>query len=264
MRAALSSGLVLLLVASSVAEAQRAGPRPASARKKRRDGEGPGGERAGGGLRKGELVQLIVACATPGASVFVDGEMIGQSPIDLPVPVTSGDHSIKVTRPGYAPFIDVFSTRGRAELRLDVELVPVAGVLHVTSNVPGARVLLDGRYVGDAPLEVEADVGARAVQVSKGGYHDFFQNVMAVAGQELNLDVKLEELPAGLNPYKPLPPPPPRWYQKGWVWGVIAAGAVVAAGATVGIVLGTRPYDLCTKSDTACLDVPAPTGAAGH
>ena len=58
-------------------------------------------------------------------------------------------------------------------------------------------------------------VGARAVQVSKGGYKDFFQNISAVAGQEVNLDVLLEELPVGVNPYKPPPPPPPKWFESG-------------------------------------------------
>jgi len=44
----------------------------------------------------------------------------------------------------------------------------VLGVVHVKSSVAGARVLIDGKYVGDAsdtPLDVEADVGPRAVHV---------------------------------------------------------------------------------------------------
>lgn len=180
------------------------------------------------------LVPFSVDCATPGAAIYVDGQQIGVTPLDLPVPVTPGDHSIKIARLGYAPYIDVFSTKGQSEVKLAVELVPVAGVLHVTSNVPGARVLVDGRYVGDAPLDVEADVGARTVQVSKGGYKDYFTNVLTVAGQDQSLAAELEEIPVA-------PPPPPKWYQKGWVWGTIAAGAAVAAGgAGVGAWAATR------------------------
>jgi hypothetical protein len=201
---------------------------------------------------KGELVPLTVMSTTPAASVSVDGEMVGMTPMDLPVPVTPGDHSIKVTRLGFAPFIDVFSTRGRKEVRLDIELVPVSGVVHVKASVAGARVLVDGKYAGEAPLDVEVDVGPRAIQVSKGGYKDFFENVMSVAGRESNLDVKLEELPAGVNPYKPLPPPPAKWYQKGWVWGVIAASAAAAAGGAVGIGFATQTPDVCTRADIAC------------
>jgi hypothetical protein len=235
MRLSIRATIAVLLLASGVALAAEHKKKP-----------------AGVGGRRGDSVSFLVTCTTPGASVYVDGELIGQSPMDRPVWVTVGDHSIKVARLGFAPFIDVFSARPRADVRLDVELVPVAGVLHVKSNVPGARVLVDGRYVGDAPLDVEAEVGPRAVQVSKGGYKDFFENVMTVAGQESAVDVKLEELPEGLNPYKPLPPPPPKWYQKGWVWGVIAASAVVVAGGAVGAGFAAQPYDVCGKADVGC------------
>ena len=136
----------------------------AGRRAKKKDEEDPS---------KKALVPLTITCATPGATVAVDSEPVGMTPMEMPVPVAAGDHTIKVTKLGYAPYIDVFSTKGKKDVKLELELVPVSGVLHVKSNVPGARVLVDGRYVGEAPLDVEADTGPRAVQVSKGGYKDF-------------------------------------------------------------------------------------------
>lgn len=200
---------------------------------------------------KDALVQLTVSCATQGANVAVDGEMVGMTPMDLPVPVAPGEHTIKVTKLGFAPFIDVFATHGKREVKLEMELVPVSGVLHVKSDVAGARVMVDGRYVGDAPLDLEVDVGARAVQLSKGGYRDFFKNVLTVAGQDQDVDVRLEELPPELNPYKLPPAPPPRWYQKKWVWATLAVGGVVIAGAvTTAAILSTRGnYNVCDKAD---------------
>src|SRR6185437_10117181 len=76
-------------------------------------------------------------------------------------------------------------------------------------------------------------VGARALQVSKGGYHDYFHNVSSVPGQLITLEVKMQELPAGLNPYKPPPPPPPKWFEKWWVWTAGAAGLAVVVTAIV-------------------------------
>ena len=103
--------------------------------------------------------------------------------------------------------------------------------MKLRTNVEAARVYVDGKFVGEAPITAEIAVGARAVQVSKGGFKDFFQNMSAVAGQEVNLDVLLEELPVGVNPYKPPPPPPPKWYEKWWVWtvGAVGVGVVVTA-----------------------------------
>ncbi len=184
---------------------------------------------------------LEVQSGTVGAELFVDGQKLGEVPLPGPLPITVGEHTIKVVKPGFAPYIDVFKAERKKPTRLEVELVPVAGVLKMSANVEGARVYIDGKYVGEAPLTTEMAVGARAVQVSKGGFVDFFQNVAAVAGLEVNLDVQLEELPMGVNPYKPPPPPPPKWFEKWWVWTVGAVGvAAVVTAVVVPTYYGTR------------------------
>ena len=198
---------------------------------------------------------LELQSSTTGAEVDIDGERVGVIP--LPGPLTNlapGEHTIKVTKPGFAPYIDVFKVDRKKPTQVAVELVPVAGVLAVKANVEAARVYVDGKYVGEAPLTVEMAVGARAVQVSKGGYKDFFRNVSSVAGQEVDLDIHLEELPVGINPYKPPPPPPPKWYEKWWVWTVGAVGVgVVVTAVVVPAYYATRDPvgDFC-KSGNGC------------
>ncbi|MCU1279234.1 MAG: S-layer-like array protein, partial [bacterium] len=180
----------------------------------------------------GKAGALEISSTTAGAEVSIDGERVGTIPLAAPLTtLTPGEHTIKVEKPGFAPYIDVFKIDRRKPTRVEVELVAVAGVVRIKTNVEAARVYVDGKFVGEAPLVSEIGVGARAVQVSKGGYKDFFQNISAVAGQEVNLDVLLEELPVGVNPYKPPPPPPPKWYEHWWVWtvGAVGVGAVVTA-----------------------------------
>jgi hypothetical protein len=187
------------------------------------------GAGAHGAPPAGRSGSLILQSSTPGADIFVDGEKVGVVPLSAPITLQAGDHTIKVLKIGYAPLIDVFHIEKHKVTRLDVELVPVSGVLKVTSNVEKAKVFVDGKFVGEVPLTAEIPVGAAAVQVSRGGYKDFFQNISSVAGQEVALEVQLEELPFGVNPYKPVPPPPRRWFEKWWVWtvGAVAVGAVV-------------------------------------
>jgi hypothetical protein len=170
---------------------------------------------------------LILTATVDGADVAIDGNKVGVTPL-APLVLAPGEHTIKVTKLGFSPFIDVFTINKRKETKLQVEPVPVAGVIKVTVNVEQAHVFVDGKFVGEAPLTSEVGVGARAIQVSKGGFKDYFQNVDAVAGQEVSIEVALEELPAGLNPYKPPPPPPPKLYEKWWVWTAAAAGVAAA------------------------------------
>jgi hypothetical protein len=158
-----------------------------------------------------------------------------------PTPFATGEHTIKVIKLGFAPLIDVFKISKKKETALEVELVPISGVLKVTANVEQAHVFVDGKFVGEAPLTVEVGVGPKAIQVSRGGFKDYFQNIESVAGQDLSMEVTLEELPAELNPYKPPPPPPPKWFEKWWVWTAGAAGvAVVVTAIVVPVVLSRQ------------------------
>jgi hypothetical protein len=175
---------------------------------------------------------LVLSSIVDGAEVFIDGNKAGVTPLP-PLPLTAGDHTIKVQKLGFSPYIDVFSINKKKETRLSVEPQPVSGVVKVTVNVEQAHVFVDGKFIGEAPLTAEMGVGAKAIQVSKGGYKDYFQNIDAVAGQEVSMEVALEELPQGLNPYKLAAPPPPKWFEKKWVWGVVAAGVAVAVIAVV-------------------------------
>jgi hypothetical protein len=191
---------------------------------------------------------LQVRSHTVGADVIVDGQSVGKVPLEQPLTLPPGEHSIRIVKPGFAPYIDVFTVAKKKPTALEVDLDPVEGVLHVTASVESAHVFVDGKFVGEAPLQTTMAVGPRAIQVSKGGYRDFFRNVSSVAGQEVALDVKLEELPVGLNPYKPVPAAPARWYEKWWVWTAAAGGvAVVVTAIALGVTLG-RPSDQCGGS----------------
>jgi hypothetical protein len=203
---------------------------------------------------------LVLGSQTPGAEVYVDGEKVGMVPLPGPLSFSPGEHTIKIVKPGFAPLIDVFTIGRKRETRFEGELVPVAGVLNITANIEKANVFIDGKFVGEAPITTEMPVGPRAVQVSKGGYKDFFQNVSSVAGQDVNLDVKLEELPMGLNPYKPPPPPPPKWYEKWWVWTAAAGGVVaVVIAVAVPLALTTGTSDPCAGSNNiGCYTVTVP------
>ena len=184
---------------------------------------------------------LVINATTLGAEVFVDGERVGTTPLGGPVPLAPDEHTLKVTKPGFAPLIDVIRITKRKATMVEVDLTPVAAILRVRSAVAEARVFVDGKFIGQAPLEAELPVGARAIQVSRGGYKDFFQNVEAVAGQEVALEVNLDELPADSNPYKVKAPRPPKWYEKWWVWsvGVVGVGVVVTA-VVVPIIITQR------------------------
>src|SRR5262245_32095866 len=171
--------------------------------------------------------ELFVTSQTEGAEVFVDGRLVGRVPVRAAILLPAGQHTVKITKRGYTDFLDVVTVRAERRTPVDVDLLPVSGVLRVAVSVPGARVFVDGRFVGESgqtPLLIDVDAGRRSGRVEKGGYRDFLAIVEAVAGRTDELLASLAELPPTENPFRPPPPAPLRWYEHWYVW---ASGAAV-------------------------------------
>lgn len=191
---------------------------------------------------------LSLRCTPAEAEVFIDGDSVGKTPLKGVLPLKVGEHTIRVSRPGFTPFIDVFKAKDGQVAKLEVELVPISGVLRVASETPGARVFVDDKYAGDVPVETELTTGSHTVRVEKPGFYSDTFSVSAVAGQVIDKSVKLNELPPDQNPYFVKPPPPQKWYQKWWVWTIGAVGvAAVATAIIVPVVLSRK--DVCDGLD---------------
>ena len=200
-----------------------------------------------------------IQCMTEGAELFLDGELMGQTPFKDVIPLAAGEHTIRVSRLGFTPHIDVFKIKAGQTTRIEVELTPISGVLGITSSSvkdgPAVRVFIDDKFFGKAPLETEMPLGNHQVRVERPGYYSESFAVKAEPGKRIDKDVELKPLPADQNPYL-VKQPQVKWYQKWWVWTIAAVGvAAVATAIIVPVVLSQRTIckevDVCTTIGTA-------------
>lgn len=139
------------------------------------------------------LGYLRVVSNVPGADVYIDDREQGprgQTPFEAPIPV--GAHRLWVERPGYQleeSEIEV-GIGEDVTARVDLERVPF-GRLRVVANVPGARVLVDGRLVGTVPFEGRVPAGARRLRVEADGMKAFEVEVTIERGQLTPTRVRL-------------------------------------------------------------------------
>jgi hypothetical protein len=71
--------------------------------------------------------------------------------------------------------------------------VPATGSLQVDSRPAGARVLLDGQFVGATPLVLaEVATGSHAVTLELEGYRPWTTSVRVAGGQQNRLAASLE------------------------------------------------------------------------
>ena len=142
-----------------------------------------------------------------GALVTIDGRHFGETPV-VARGLAPGTYAVRVARPGHVPRTERVTIRAAAPVRtLDVTLAPglestpttsattTRGAIDVDSRPRGARVIVDGRFVGLAPLRL-ADVGPGDHQVTLelGGYRSATGRVRVDAGRTAELTTTLRAI----------------------------------------------------------------------
>ena len=126
---------------------------------------------------------LTIRVNVPGAAIFVDGvDTQGTIPA-----VLRGQHSIRVSAPGYQDYNQVVNVNG--PLTLDVVLQAAGVLLTVNANVPGATVTVNNAPKGPVPYSEYLPTGMYSVRVTAAGYSDYSASIPL--NRAVNLNVQL-------------------------------------------------------------------------
>lgn len=213
----------LALVAFVVVAVSAVGPADAGAQRRRTPPRDTGPQTG----------TLVIQSEQSGAEVLVDEQPVGTTPLD-PLELEPGSHTVRVRMPGFTEFTDVVTiTRGRST-DVPVELLALSQVLSVVTEPAGARVFVDGTFMGETPVEFDLLEGAHSIRVTHGGYEEVIREVTAQAGHREELSLTLVALPE----------PPPvddteEWFESPVTWLAVGGAAVAIAAAIVIIVVVT-------------------------
>lgn len=163
--------------------------------------------------------------------MLVDESPVGTAPLG-PVEVTPGEHAVRVRLPGYSEFTDVVTVARGQEVRVAVELFPLAHVVAVESTPSGARVFVGDRFAGETPTEVELLGGSHTLRLRLRGFEDAVRTFEAVAGQRETWAVTLVALPE---------PGPAQWYEDPMFWVATGAGVLAVAAIVVVVAAAAAP-----------------------
>jgi hypothetical protein len=100
---------------------------------------------------KAKKAELVISSRPPGATVTVDGEAQGKTPVTLTV--SAGAHEVSVAKERYATVTQSIEAPGK----LDVPLKRPSATLHVDSEPPGGEVIVEGKPRGKTPVDVTLD-----------------------------------------------------------------------------------------------------------
>ena len=167
-----------------------------------------------------------LSVSEPDASLAIDGEAAGTTPIADPIALNLGKHMFAVRKDGFEPAQQEVDVVGGNETPLSITLVAhhEAGRLVVAAS-DGATVVVDAQTAVKGRFDAQLAIGPHEVQVTQPGKMPYKADVDLRDGETRTLDVSLEDEK-----------------HRAPVWPWVLAGVAVA-GASVGGYFLFRPQD---------------------
>ncbi len=191
-------------------------------------------------------VKLTVRQA--GASVAVDGEPVGSTPLTAPLVLDLGTHVLSVKKALFEPFERTLEIAGGNESTVSVALVEQVppSFLTVVAD-PLGHVIIDQREVARGRYDGALPAGRHDVRVIAPGKAAYDARVELREGEKRTLLVTLADEPRAAL----------------WPW--IVGGAVLAAGAVVGGYFIFQAHEESPSVPPATLGtILIPSGATGR
>ncbi len=135
--------------------------------------------------------EYSLSSAPTGATVLVDGEELGETPLVIKIEEGTRDLVLKADK--FKPFTREIGVVAGEDLEIpQVELIPADGIINVASKPSGAAVVINSKYRGITPLKlaVAPDTEQR-IQIYKAGFLLSDTSESVAPEQELIQDVAL-------------------------------------------------------------------------
>jgi hypothetical protein len=135
---------------------------------------------------------LMVTANVKDAIIEIDTLEAGRIPLAKPIRVASGIHVVGVVAPGYIPMRREVKVAGLTEALVAFELIPSQGSfarLTISTELPGADVVVDGAVAGKTPLagSLKLPPGAHRIELRRPGYISVHRDVTLGEGDAQTL-----------------------------------------------------------------------------
>jgi hypothetical protein len=166
----------------------------------------------------------------PGASVFIDGESVGTTPLAAPGVVGVGTRTMRVVKIGFKERTETMLVSGGGEVALAIRLEKELhrGRLVVEAG-PDDMIYLDGKAVGLGKFEGSIPSGGHTLRVTSTGMTPHQSEVLIQDEKTRRIAVRLEKKPTDPST---------------WLWAAGGAAQRIGAAPVGGVLLFKPPSDI--------------------
>jgi hypothetical protein len=125
--------------------------------------------------QRSRIGRLVVETNIAGSIINIDGIDIARTPLEAPIPLGAGAHTIAVRAPGHASEIRSVQIAGGVEETIRATLsreFEARGTVRIDSSLPDVLVRIDGLEIGRTPIEatIPLPAGEHEIAGERDGY----------------------------------------------------------------------------------------------
>jgi hypothetical protein len=169
------------------------------------------------------VAPMTIQVNEPGASVYVDDELVGQTPLQGQVMVDIGTRRLRVVKSGFRTFDDNPPVTGSQSVVVTVQLVREVHEGRIVVTAPeGSTIVIDGQPVAMSRWDGKVGSGGHMLRVTAKDMRPYQSEVVVKDDETRTLQVSLEPERGPL------------------VWPWIVGGVVLTGAVIGGIALAVR------------------------
>jgi hypothetical protein len=181
---------------------------------------------------KGELAHIRLKTPIPGATIILDGQPVGRTPIDVSLSVEAGPHELALQRTGYrTDSLRRLLTEGQtwdAEMTLEEEKSESnlqTGELELVGQAPGTAVSVNGKTHHLYSNRIRLPPGPHQIELTHSGFLPYRAEVEIESGKVRHMRIEMEAT-AEFRHGRLSQASGQRWR----VWTTLALGGVITGG----------------------------------
>jgi len=182
--------------------------------------------------------RFSIASRPEGATVYLDGEMVGVTPVDL-TGIQPGTHQVGLVHPDYALLVREVDTSDGSKGIVDAKLKDEGGKLTVVTGSASGKVALDGVPVGTGKkVKVRASRSSYQLQVTGTGFEPVETKITVPSSGGVFYAADLAPA-GGISTLSEKAPP----LRRPLTWAALGGGAALVGGGaiTAAVLLAPEP-----------------------
>lgn len=137
---------------------------------------------------------LTVTSNQAGATLRVNGDVAGQTPLLAPIPIDVGQNEIVLSKEGFVTVQRTIDVARGVPAEITIDLVRVDKTAMVTISIAGAEnatIFMDGTELGPAPFKGEVPVGRHTFEARASGFVTARQTSVIAEGDPVRITLSL-------------------------------------------------------------------------